>query len=327
MNSAAAPKPNLVIRYDMRSPSFSRPHRELYAAMLDHARWADRVGFDSVLFSEHHGVDDGYLPSPVVAAAAVAGATKRVRITISALLIALYDVVRLAEDMAVLDLLSDGRTDLVIGAGYRPEEYALHGRSYPRRVRAIEDGIAFLRRAWNGETFEHEGRTIHITPPPTTPGGPMIFLAGSSRAAAERAARIADGFFPTHDSLCSAYLAACDALGKAPGPTGGPKGPMFVHVSEDPDRTWARIAPHALHETNSYGQWLTAAGGGGPYQMADNADALRASGNYAVLTPDQCVALTQQLGSLTLHPLMGGLDPDLAAESLELVEHKVLPRL
>ena len=140
-------------------------------------------------------------------------------------------------------------------------------------------------------------------------------------AAARRAARLADGFFPVDDRLSAAYVQACADLGKAPGPTGGPKGPMFIHVSNDPDRAWAQIAPHALYETNSYGQWLSVAGNAGPYAEAADGDALRARGNYVVLTPDECITLARQQGSLTLHPLMGGLDPEIAAESLELVEN------
>jgi hypothetical protein len=102
---------------------------------------------------------------------------------------------------------------------------------------------------------------------------------------------------------------------------------MFVHVSDDPDRAWASIAPHALHESNSYARWLNAAGNSGPYAEADDADALRASGNYVVMTPDECVEFANSRGALTLHPLMGGLDPDLAEESLSLVESAVLPRV
>jgi hypothetical protein len=98
-------------------------------------------------------------------------------------------------------------------------------------------------------------------------------------------------------------------------------------VADDPDRAWARIAPHALHETNSYGAWLASADALGPYRSSDDADALRASGDYLVLTPDECVATVRGTGSLLLHPLMGGLDPDLAWESLELVAAKVIPRL
>ena len=104
-------------------------------------------------------------------------------------------------------------------------------------------------------------------------------------------------------------------------------GPLFVHVAEDPDAAWAKIAPHALHETNSYGRWLAESAALGPYAPSNDADALRASGSYAVFTPDECVEFAKETGSLRLHPLMGGLPPDLAWESLELVASKVLPQL
>lgn len=316
------------LRYDLRAAPFGRPHADLYAAMLEQVQWAESQGLASITFSEHHGSDDGYLPSPLVAAAVAAGSTSRIRFMISALLLPLYDVVRVAEDMAVLDLATGGRVDLVVGAGYRPEEYELFERSFTGRFRAIEDGIAFLRAAWTGQPFEHGGRSVHITPAPLRPGGPMIFMGGASPGAARRAARIADGFLPVNAALTQAYLDECERLGKAPGLAGAPSGPMFVHVSTDPDRDWARIAPHALHETNSYGRWVAAAGDEmSPYRTSDDADALRATGSYAVLTPDECVDLARAQYSLTLHPLMGGLDPDLAAESLALVESQVLPRL
>jgi alkanesulfonate monooxygenase SsuD/methylene tetrahydromethanopterin reductase-like flavin-dependent oxidoreductase (luciferase family) len=295
--------------------------------MLEHVRWADTQRFDSIVFSEHHASDDGYLPSPLVAAAVVSGATQHVRIMVSALLLPLYDVIRVAEDLAVLDLVSGGRVDLVIGAGYRPEEFELHDRSFTGRFTAIEQGVAVLRAAWSGKPFQYGGRTVHVTPAPLRPNGPMIYLGGSSVASARRAARIADGFFPVSATLEQAYIEACAEMGRPPGPVASPKGPMFVHVSEDPDRTWAQIAPHALHESNSYGRWLAAAGNRGPYAAAADASTLRASGNYVVLTPDECVDLARHHASLTLHPLMGGLDPGIAAESLALVETQVLPRL
>jgi hypothetical protein len=120
-------------------------------------------------------------------------------------------------------------------------------------------------------------------------------------------------------------------LGKPdPGPMSPGLAVNFLHVAEDPERAWQKLAPHALHETNSYGQWIAEAGGAGPYQVAKDADALRATGAYAVWTPDELIARLRALGpnaSVALHPLMGGLDPDLAWESLRLIESKVLPAL
>src|SRR5205809_2550584 len=94
-------------RYDLRRPAFaSTPRDELYRAALEQAAYCDAHGFDTLALSEHHGVDDGYLPSPLVVAAAFAMRTSRIPIVIAALLAPLYDPLRLAEDTAVLDHLS-----------------------------------------------------------------------------------------------------------------------------------------------------------------------------------------------------------------------------
>ncbi len=109
-----------------------------------------------------------------------------------------------------------------------------------------------------------------------------------------------------------------------------PRGPMFVHVAEDPEGAWAAIAPHALHEMNAYGRWAAESGARTGYQPVDDAETLRQSGMYAVVTPEGCLELARGLDEdsrLLLHPLMGGLSPELAWQSLELFAAKVLPRL
>jgi alkanesulfonate monooxygenase SsuD/methylene tetrahydromethanopterin reductase-like flavin-dependent oxidoreductase (luciferase family) len=166
--------------------------------MLDMSAWADAHGVDVIRVSEHHGSEDGYCPSPLTALAAIAGRTRRVRLRTMALLLPLYDPVRMAEDVAALDLVSAGRIELVIGAGYRESEFALFGKDRSTRGRQVEEGIAVLRRAWAGEEFSYQGRPV-ITPQPYQTGGPALLLGGSSHAAARRAARIADGFVPTDE--------------------------------------------------------------------------------------------------------------------------------
>jgi alkanesulfonate monooxygenase SsuD/methylene tetrahydromethanopterin reductase-like flavin-dependent oxidoreductase (luciferase family) len=317
----------LSLRYDLRAPAFGPPAEALYAAALEQCEWAEGQGFELVHLTEHHCCDDGYCPSPLVLAAAIAGRTRSLRVLIAALVLPLYDPIRLAEDLAVLDLASGGRVDLVVGAGYRPEELALYGKGMDDRVALVEEGVGVLRSAWSGEEFEYRGRRVRVTPRPVRPRGPALLMAGATPAAARRAARLGDGLVPVDPSLWPAYEAACRELGREPGPPPPMSGPLFVHVADDPERAWARIAPHALHETNSYGAWLASAEGIARYTPADDADALRAGGAYAVLTPDECVAMASSAGALRLHPLMGGLPPELAWESLELVAAKVLPRL
>jgi alkanesulfonate monooxygenase SsuD/methylene tetrahydromethanopterin reductase-like flavin-dependent oxidoreductase (luciferase family) len=264
-------------------------------------------------------------------AAAIAARTRRIRISISALIAPLHDPVRIAEDLAVIDVISNGRLVPVLSGGYVASEFAAFGRTLEGRAKYMDDIVPFLERAWTGEPFEWQGRRIRVTPRPVQRPRPPIFLGGSSRAAAKRAARLADGFMPTLPKYFEIYREERRRLGK---PDQGPMQPglgvNFLHVAENPDAVWQRIAPHALHETNSYGQWIQEAGGAGPYQVAKNADELRRTGAYAVWTPDELIQRARALGpnaGISFHPLMGGLDPDLAWESLRLIESKVIPAL
>src|SRR6266513_5043746 len=179
----------LGLRYDLRAPSWgSATHAEMYAACLDQARWGDERGIDFVVLSEHHGAEDGYIPAPVTMAAAVAGRTRRIGIHIAAILVPLHDPVRLAEELAVLDLASGGRVSFVAGVGYRYEEFEMAGVDRKERGKLLEEYVDVLRKAWTGEPFEWRGRTIRVTPRPASP--PMILMGGSTESAARRAARL-----------------------------------------------------------------------------------------------------------------------------------------
>jgi alkanesulfonate monooxygenase SsuD/methylene tetrahydromethanopterin reductase-like flavin-dependent oxidoreductase (luciferase family) len=249
-------------------------------------------------------------------------------ISMSVVLLPLYHPIRLAEDLAVLDLVSQGRLRLTVGAGYRPEEYEQFGLNIKRRPSLMEEGVEVLKQAWTGEPFVWRGHTVRILPRPAQTPRPAIALGGSSPASAKRAARIADDFQPVVPKLYDIYLEELAALGKpAPAPRrGGRGGGMFFHIAEDPDRAWSQIAPHAMHETNDYAAWASGMRGS-PYSSFESSDELRASGMYEIVTPDQAVDLIGQRGGVSFKPLMGGLAPDIGWESLHLFESKVLPRL
>jgi alkanesulfonate monooxygenase SsuD/methylene tetrahydromethanopterin reductase-like flavin-dependent oxidoreductase (luciferase family) len=316
------------IRYDLRVPRFAATsHAALYAACLDQCAWADERGFDFVALSEHHGVDDGYLPAPVVLAAAVVGRTTRIPVNIAAILVPLHDPVRLAEQLAVLDLASGSRVSVVAGLGYREEELVMAGVERKARGRLLEEYVGVLRKAWTGEPFEWRGRTIRVTPKPANP--PMILMGGSTSAAARRAARLRCGFFPAigDPALARTYEDECRRLGFDGGFVSLPRGPGFVHVSEDPERDWARIAPHALYDAQTYDAWQPPGQRSQVHVAAKTADDVRRSGVYRVVTPDECVRLAEETGQVLLHPLMGGMPPELGWEGLETFARKVLPRL
>jgi len=321
------------LRFDFRNPPLAGTSMaDRYAAALDMIEWADDLGALFVVLSEHHGSDDGYLPSALTMAAAVAARTDNVLISISAIVAALHDPLRLAEEAAVVDHLSRGRLSLVITNGYVADEFAMFGRALGERVSATTEAVETLRRAWTGEPFEYRGRAVRVTPPPFQPGGPALSLGGSSEAAARRAARLGMGFMPSNGDVFPAFREESIALGRPdPGPhPGGDTG--VVHLADDPEAGWAAIAPFFLHEANAYGRWAAEAGiaGATGYRPETDTDALRATGQYRVLAPDDLVAEQQAAGPfgvVVLHPLVGGTPPEVGWSSLKLFETQVLPRL
>jgi len=319
------------IRFDLRDPGWSGVSlTERYAAALDMAAWADRIGFVSLTLSVHYGSPDGYLPSPLSMAAAVAASTERISIQVAAVVAAFHDPLRLAEDAAVVDLIAGGRLELVIANGYVAEEFAMFGVPMGERVARTTEAVEVLRKAWTGEPFEHRGRTVWVTPKPARERGPKLALGGSSEAAARRAARLKISFRPSTNDVWETYRSERVALGGSDpgGFVGGDTTATFL--ADDIDAAWQAIGPYVLHEANAYGAWAAAAGADTGYVEAPDIDALRATGQYKVLTPDELVSQLRTQGNLAFalfHPLMGGIPPELGWASLRLLEHEVIPSL
>lgn len=318
----------LEIRYDLRSPGWAPASvADRYEAALEQIRWAERRGFRTVTLSEHHGTEDGYLPSPLVFAAAVAARTERITIRIAALVAPLHDPLRIAEDAAVVDQLSRGRLELVLANGYVPSELAMFGRGLADRVPAVVEAVRTLQEAWTGEPFEFRGRTVRVTPRPYRRPRPPILLGGSSAAAARRAARIADLFMPSDPVHWEAYRDAVLAEG---GPDWGPApviGPRFVHLSEDVEAGWQEVERYVAADRDTYGRWAEEAGLDTGHRRVTDELGVRDDPEYRVVTPKECAELVRDLGrhgSFVLHPMMGGIPPEVAWRSLELFERHVL---
>ena len=318
------------LRFDFRNPEFARiSTADRYEAALDMAEWADRLGCLTIAVSEHHGSSDGYLPSPVPLIAAMAARTSTVRLSIAALIAPFHDPLRVAEDLIVLDNLSRGRMDVIVAGGYVHEEFDLFGVPITERPGRVTEMVRTLKSAFSGQPFEFRGRTVHLTPAPFRPGGPAILLGGSSAPAARRAAHVADGFVPSSPEVWEPYRDEVRRLG-GPDPGPWPAGATtVVAFAEDAEDGWERMAPYFLHEMNAYGLWQAQDDLATPYRTVSDADELRESGRYRVLTPAEFVA-EQQLAPdpfLMLHPMCGGMPVDLAWSSLHLFEHDVLPAL
>jgi alkanesulfonate monooxygenase SsuD/methylene tetrahydromethanopterin reductase-like flavin-dependent oxidoreductase (luciferase family) len=324
---------NLQFGFDLRSSPDGAPHADLVAAMMDMCEWADglkRVDVRTRVL-EHHGSPDGYNPSPITLASALVGRTRNMRFS-AVIILPLYHPVRLAEELAILDLVSRGRVSFVFGAGYRQEEFDTFGVELAQRGQLMEEYIEVLKQAWTGEPFEFRGTTVRVTPRPFQQPRPPILMAGSSKVAARRAARIADGFVPTASELLETFRAERVALGKDPGPAPAHTSlatSALVAVSEDPDATWRRIGPHCLHEMQVYASWLKGTPGQVPgFWETNSIDELRGRGRYLVLTPAQCIERAKAMGNtISIQPLVGGYPPDVAWQSLKLIETQVLPHL
>jgi len=229
-----------------------------------------------------------------------------------------------------LDNISRGRVVPILSGGYRREEFCAAGKNLGVRKKYMDGIGAFLKQAWTGETFEFEGRTITVTPRPYSQPRPMLLMGGSSAPAARRAAREADFFIPSGPEIFEYYREELKKLGKPdPGPM--PAAPSTVtFVAEDPDAYWREIAPHLLHETNTYARWAEQAGVFTPYRHYETAADLRASGAYRVYRPAELIVAARAMVSaqpIMLHPLCGGIHPDLAWQSLRLFMDEVMPTL
>ncbi len=312
-----------IVRFGMRSNTSDPEARSaMYGAALDMTSWAETRGCVATVLSEHHAADDGYLPSPVPLAAAIAARTTTMPINVAALLLALYEPVKLAEDLAIVDLVSRGRVSYVIGIGYRAEEFEMFGVDPRDRGRLVEARIGLLRRLWSGEEVEVEGRRARVTPLPYTPGGPMLAYGGGTEVAARRAARLGMFFLAeSHDSgLEAAYAAEAESAGvAAPGcsfPTAGV--PLTVFVADDPDRAWAEIGEFLLADATSYAQWNANRRGMASLSFASTVGELRAErGEYQIITPAEAASLVARGVTLALQPLVGGIPPDMAWRYLE----------
>lgn len=311
-----------TMRFDMRSPDSGASTPLLYAGALDMCEWAETRGAVMAVLSEHHATADGHLPSPLILASAIAARTTVLNILIAAVVLPLYHPVRLAEDIAVLDNLSKGRVQYVFGIGHRPEEYEHMGVDVDRRGRIADENLDLSLQLLRGEPVNIDGRCIHVTPTPATKGGPRIMIAGGSKAAAKRAGRHGLGFiaFSNTPGLKEAFEAESRSHGHDPRPVQFPDGrsATAVFVSDDVDAAWAEIGSYLLHDARMAAAYRQGDESVASITRADTVEELRsAHGSYTVMTIDDAAAQIRSGASLQLHPLCGGMPPDLAWPYLE----------
>ncbi len=284
--------------------------------MLEMAEFVDKHGFFMATFEEHHGADNAWSPTPLINAATVLARTTNLSASISALLLPLHDPIRVAEDIAVIDLMSGGRLTVILGLGYRPSEYQLMGKNWENRGKLMDESVQTLLNAWTGEPFEYRGEIHQITPSPVTKPHPFIMIGGTSKVAARRAAKFGLPLSPAAHlpELEAYYYEQCakhDTQGFCAMPD---QETQMTFVAEDPDKAWAELGQFFLNEASKYASWQTSDISSAVHSHATTPNELRKEGIYQVVTPSEAV----QLERIVHHPLCGGMPVDKAWESLQL---------
>ena len=173
---------------------------ERFHEAVDEIRLAETLGYDCAFVSEHHFMPDDMFPSPLIALAYIAARTSKIRLGSGVVLLPLHDPVKVAEDCAVLDLISGGRLILGIGQGYRPEEFSGFGRELAHRPGRMREGALLIRRLWTESKVTFRGKHFSVddmafTPKPLQKPSPPIWVAAEKRSAVELAAEIGDGWY------------------------------------------------------------------------------------------------------------------------------------
>jgi len=324
--------------YDFRNPPGSPlTWPQLYGAVLDQISWLDELGYDLIWFTEHHFVEDGYLPSWIPVAGAVAGRTRHIRISSDITLMPFQEPLRLAEDLAVLDNISHGRMEIGVGMGYALHEF--HGFNIPRtqRVSRTEEGVEVLQRAFTGERFSFEGKRftyndVRVTPTPVQEGGPPIWMAAMGKPGAERAARLGLHLLPqgAADQVLEPWREATRSAGVDPLTRRvGIIRPWLV--TDDRDRDWPPIRAAERYKAGIYADWLTDSGDNVSLQLTGGADPIPQTwvvGDEDKIFNDMCEFIDAHgITDVVTWGCPPGFHPEQMNESFERFAKGVLPRL
>ncbi|MGH7934807.1 MAG: LLM class flavin-dependent oxidoreductase [Candidatus Binataceae bacterium] len=308
----------------------------LYSEMFRQIEFADQNGFDSIWVTEHHFTDDGYLASIMPTLAAIAARTKRVSIGTYVLLAPFYHPLRLAEDAATVDVISNGRLRLGIGLGYRGEEF--DGFQVPReqRLGRTLETIEILKRAWTGERFSFEGKyfqfhDVRVLPRPISKPHPELLWGGMAPKAIERGARMDLSFACNLGNReVTLYRDTLRQLGKNPDAYNIVNN-RIVYVADDADEAWRDIEPGAVYQAALYAKWLADATGGQQRWITPEPDKIRpicVIGSPREVTQRLTeIIASNQMTEMIVSMQMPGLEPAKAMRSLERFTAEVLPAL
>jgi alkanesulfonate monooxygenase SsuD/methylene tetrahydromethanopterin reductase-like flavin-dependent oxidoreductase (luciferase family) len=253
------------VLWPFRNPEFARvPWDQLYRTHLDLIADSEAMGYDYAWLTEHHFVDDGYSPSLLPIAAAIAARTTRLRIGTFLVLLPLHNPVRIAEDAATVDLISNGRFELGVGNGYRPKEFEDQGISHTERGARLQEGIDVVQRLLSGQSVTLDGKfnklkDIQIMPPPVQRPHPPLWMGAIAPKAIERAARMGLNFQAVGSTMLDKmYDEALIKYGRKPENYNIAQ-MQAIYVAPSREQAWEQAAKPLHYMATCYAQWFAEA--------------------------------------------------------------------
>ena len=242
------------IYFDLRNPpEWRQSWSRLYGFTLEMCEEAERLGCDSIWSTEHHLFDDGYVTQPLTFLAAVAARTKQVRLGTGIVIAPLHHPVEIAEQAAMVDIISGGRLDLGLGAGYRVPEFDLFGADISRRYTTTDSTAREVRRLLAGVAGGSAGSGGSgggLTPPAVQDPLP-IWMGYQGPKGARRAGLLGAGLLSANGALWAPYRAALIEAGHDPS-MGRMAGGLQGFVTEDPEADWPTVSKHLAYQVDSY---------------------------------------------------------------------------
>jgi alkanesulfonate monooxygenase SsuD/methylene tetrahydromethanopterin reductase-like flavin-dependent oxidoreductase (luciferase family) len=319
---------NVGIYFDLRNPpERATADEHLYGFTLEMCEEAEHLGCHSIWVSEHHRFDDGYLPQPLTLAAALAARTRTPRIGTAIVIAPLHHAAELAEQAAIVDIISAGRLELGLGAGYRVPEFELYGADPATRYAATDARARELRRLWD------EGV---VTPGPVQ-ARPPIWLGYQGPKGARRAGRLGEGLLSIDPALVGPYREGL-AEGGHDLTQARMAGGIQGWTTEDPEADWPLVARHLAYQVDSYRRHMVE-GTDHPTPRAVDADRLRQRDFGGPLsyflygTPEEVAARIQgYIGDAPVETVffwasLGGMPEDLVARNVKTICTRLAPLL
>jgi alkanesulfonate monooxygenase SsuD/methylene tetrahydromethanopterin reductase-like flavin-dependent oxidoreductase (luciferase family) len=333
-----------------RNPrQWARPFPELYQAHIDQAVLAEDLGYDHVWTTEHHFADDAWSPGLLPILSAIAARTTRIRLGTFIIILPLHNPVRVAEDAATVDIISNGRLDLGVGQGYWLSEFASFGVPRTQRASRLEEGLEIIQRCFTRETFSFDGkhyqfRDISLAPKSVQQPHPPLWVAAMAEKSVSRAARMGYHLAGSGGAdLQQMYDAALRQHGRNPDAYSIAQ-LRAVYVAETREQAWDDAEPHLHYMMSSYDRRFKEAADLPWSQAVFSAPNVPPLGELrrtpgitffqaplVVGTPEDAINEIERyrqetrVTHLVMWTQLAGLDPRKARRSMELFAKEVVP--